>query len=68
MSETPAGPDWRDMRPAHFDKSLISRSARRTAADRGLFDLADVAAVMPRKAAPAAAQIDGQDSLFGDLG
>ena len=58
------GRDWREMSAAHFDKSLISRSARRTAADRGLFDLADVAAVMPRKTRPKAPQIDGQADLF----
>jgi hypothetical protein len=66
--DTTQGRDWLDMRPAHFDKSLMSRSAQRAAADQGLFDLADVAAVMPRKTKPKAPQLDGQFDLFGEAG
>jgi hypothetical protein len=66
MDTSTTGRNWLDMTEAHFDKSRISRSARRTAEDRGLFDLADVAAVMPRKAKPKAPQVDGQADLFSE--
>ena len=65
--DTTTGRDWLTMNEAHFDQSRLSRSARLTARDQGLFALADVAAVMPRKTKPKPAEVDGQDSLFGGL-
>ncbi len=58
---------WADMRPGHFDASLLPR-VRRTAAGQGeLIPLADVAPVALPARTPPPAEISGQDVLFGEM-
>ena len=68
MSASTTGRDWLEMRPGHFDTSLLPRTRKAAPGQDGLFALADVAPPETRKAPRAAAEVDGQQDLFSLLG
>ena len=61
-TETP-GRDWLEMRPAHFDASLLPRKHRKPEAE-GLFSVADIAPAAPKTAPKQGQEMEGQEGLF----
>ena len=66
MDTTTTGRNWLEMRPAHFDRSLLSKRAQREADLPGLFSAADVTPAQAQSSKPAP-ELDGQADLFGLL-
>jgi hypothetical protein len=56
------GRSWLEMRPAHFDTTLLPRRHRRPEPE-GLFSVADIAPP-PAPKPTAAPELDGQGELF----
>jgi len=57
---------WTDMRPVHFDKTLVKGKARDFVATAGSTMFPDLLPEPERKTAPAPAQLAGQADLFGE--
>ena len=63
MDTTTTGRDWLTMRPAHFDRSLLSKRAQREADLPGLFTAADITPAQTQASKPSP-ELDGQADLF----
>lgn len=63
-STTPAGRDWLEMTPAHFDSSLLPRKYRKPD-PAALFTVADLVPGSPETAKTPVPQLEGQGDLFG---
>ena len=55
--------DWLEMRPGHFDASLLPRKHRKPEPE-GLFAVADVAPVTVKAASKPDTQVEGQEEQF----
>ena len=63
MSTTTAGRDWLEMKPAHFDASLLPRKHRKPEPE-GLFSVADIAPATAKPAPEPGPETEGQEELF----
>jgi hypothetical protein len=57
---------WTDMKPGHFDASLLPRVRMAAPGQGELFHVADVAPGPAPAGSPAQQEIDGQGDLFSD--
>lgn len=59
---------WTEMRPVHFDKSLVKGKARAFVESAGASMFPDLLPEAERKTTPVPAQLPGQADLFGEEG
>ena len=55
---------WADMKPGHFDKSLLPRTRKAPAGQGELFNLADVAPASGTASPVPEPELEGQGDLF----